>query len=136
MRNRTTFVIAHRLSTVRAADQILVLEAGKLVAVGTHEELLATTPLYRDTYALQLQSDDDTGGPPSAPTTDPLPALPLAGGDVGARPREYRASHDIEADIRAAQRLGGGLVPTSPDRGDGLPHPVAGGEDLPTEARP
>lgn len=60
MRNRTTFVIAHRLSTVRAADQILVLEGGQVVAHGTHERLLAESPLYRDTYALQLQSDDDT----------------------------------------------------------------------------
>jgi ABC-type multidrug transport system fused ATPase/permease subunit len=60
MRNRTTFVIAHRLSTVRAADQILVLEGGQVVAHGTHEELLANSPVYRDTYALQLQSDDDT----------------------------------------------------------------------------
>jgi ATP-binding cassette subfamily B protein len=62
MRNRTTFVIAHRLSTVRAADQILVLEGGQVVAHGTHEQLLATSPLYRDTYALQLQTDDPTGG--------------------------------------------------------------------------
>jgi ABC-type multidrug transport system fused ATPase/permease subunit len=62
MRNRTTFVIAHRLSTVRAADQILVLEGGQVVAHGTHEELLAKSPVYRDTYALQLQSDDDASG--------------------------------------------------------------------------
>lgn len=59
MRNRTTFVIAHRLSTVRAADQILVLEAGKVMAHGAHEQLLETSPLYRDTYALQLQTDED-----------------------------------------------------------------------------
>jgi ATP-binding cassette subfamily B protein len=59
MRNRTTFVIAHRLSTVRAADQILVLEGGKLLAVGTHEQLLATSTHYRDSYAVQLQGDDD-----------------------------------------------------------------------------
>jgi ATP-binding cassette subfamily B protein len=60
MRNRTTFVIAHRLSTVRAADQILVLEGGQVVAHGTHEDLLRTSPVYRDTYATQLQSDDDS----------------------------------------------------------------------------
>ncbi|MGE3272321.1 MAG: ABC transporter ATP-binding protein, partial [Chloroflexota bacterium] len=66
MRNRTTFVIAHRLSTVRAADQILVLEAGQVVAHGTHEELLATNPHYRDTYALQLQTDEDAAAAQSA----------------------------------------------------------------------
>ena len=71
MRDRTTFVIAHRLSTVRAADQILVLEAGQLVARGTHAELLATNAHYRDTYALQLQSDDDpAAGPPPSLAAD------------------------------------------------------------------
>ena len=53
---------ADRLSTVRAADQILVLEAGKVVAHGTHEGLLESSPLYRDTYALQLQTDDEASG--------------------------------------------------------------------------
>jgi ATP-binding cassette subfamily B protein len=62
---RTTFVIAHRLSTVRDADRILVLDAGRLVADGTHETLLETSPLYRD-LATQL-----TGGP-----ADTLSALP------------------------------------------------------------
>jgi ATP-binding cassette subfamily B protein len=60
MRNRTTFVIAHRLSTVRAANQILVLEGGQVVAHGTHEGLLESSPLYRDTYALQLQTDEES----------------------------------------------------------------------------
>jgi ABC-type multidrug transport system fused ATPase/permease subunit len=45
-RGRTTFVIAHRLSTVRGADRILLLDAGRIVASGTHEELLRTSPLY------------------------------------------------------------------------------------------
>jgi ATP-binding cassette subfamily B protein len=44
---RTTFVIAHRLSSVRDADRILVLDDGRIVADGRHEELLATSPLYR-----------------------------------------------------------------------------------------
>jgi ABC-type multidrug transport system fused ATPase/permease subunit len=44
--NRTTFVIAHRLSTVRSADRILVIDAGVLVDNGTHEELVRRCPLY------------------------------------------------------------------------------------------
>jgi subfamily B ATP-binding cassette protein MsbA len=54
MRNRTSFVIAHRLSTVRRADQIIVLEKGRVVETGRHDELLATpTSVYSKLYALQ-----------------------------------------------------------------------------------
>jgi ATP-binding cassette subfamily B protein len=45
-KGRTTFVIAHRLSTVRAADRIMVIDKGRIVAEGTHEQLLAISPLY------------------------------------------------------------------------------------------
>jgi ABC-type multidrug transport system fused ATPase/permease subunit len=45
-RNRTTFVIAHRMSSVRDADRILVLEAGRIIAEGPHEDLLRSCPLY------------------------------------------------------------------------------------------
>jgi ATP-binding cassette subfamily B protein len=48
MAGRTTFVIAHRLSTIALADEIAVLEAGRLIARGTHEELLETDDLYRE----------------------------------------------------------------------------------------
>ncbi|MGH2458631.1 MAG: ABC transporter ATP-binding protein, partial [Chloroflexota bacterium] len=53
MRGRTTFVIAHRLATVRRADQILVLDAGRIVERGTHAELLGKAGLYRELYELQ-----------------------------------------------------------------------------------
>jgi ATP-binding cassette subfamily B protein len=59
MRNRTTFVIAHRLSTVRAADMILVLQRGRLVACGTHEELLETSNVYHEIHASQLAEPDE-----------------------------------------------------------------------------
>ena len=51
---RTTLVIAHRLATVADADQIIVLEEGRVAATGTHAELLDTSPLYRELAATQL----------------------------------------------------------------------------------
>jgi ATP-binding cassette, subfamily B, bacterial len=51
MAGRTTFVIAHRLSTIELADQIVVLEHGRIVAQGSHEELLGTSELYREIVA-------------------------------------------------------------------------------------
>ena len=55
MKGRTTFVIAHRLSTVRQADIILVLKEGEIVERGTHDELMARRGIYRDIYELQLR---------------------------------------------------------------------------------
>jgi subfamily B ATP-binding cassette protein MsbA len=55
MQGRTTFVIAHRLSTVRRADRIIVLDAGRIVEQGTHEELLAGGGLYKRLYEIQFR---------------------------------------------------------------------------------
>ncbi|MBN2233142.1 MAG: ABC transporter ATP-binding protein [Deltaproteobacteria bacterium] len=58
MRGRTTFLVAHRLSTVRHAHRILVLDDGRLVEAGTRDELLAGGGLYRRLHDLQFENDD------------------------------------------------------------------------------
>lgn len=58
MKGRTTFVIAHRLSTVQHADRILVMDHGKIVEEGTHQELLALGGLYSRLYELQFRDLD------------------------------------------------------------------------------
>jgi ATP-binding cassette subfamily B protein len=58
MQNRTTFVIAQRLSTVKRADQILVLDAGRIVQRGRHDELLEQGGLYKQIYDLQLKDQE------------------------------------------------------------------------------
>jgi ATP-binding cassette subfamily B multidrug efflux pump len=58
MEGRTTFVIAHRLSTVHRADLILVLDHGQIIERGTHAELLALGGLYREIYELQLRDQE------------------------------------------------------------------------------
>ena len=72
MKGRTTFVIAHRLSTVREADQILVLRDGSVVEKGNHIELMAKRGIYRDIYELQLRPQEEV-----------LLDASLAGGDGG-----------------------------------------------------
>jgi len=54
MKGRTTFVIAHRLTTVQGADRILVLDKGHLVETGTHNELMARQGLYHYLYSMRL----------------------------------------------------------------------------------
>jgi ABC-type multidrug transport system fused ATPase/permease subunit len=67
MEHRTTFVIAHRFSTLRNADRVIVLECGNLVGLGSHEELLETCPSYRVLWEYQRD----------ALSVDPLAGRPL-----------------------------------------------------------
>ena len=58
MSNRTTLIIAHRLSTISLADRVAVVEGGRVIAEGTHAELLATEPRYVEILAQSEQDDD------------------------------------------------------------------------------
>ncbi len=66
MQHRTVMVIAHRLSTIRRANRIAVLECGRITAIGTHEELLTTSPTYQRLYQLQFIDMPETQEPDPA----------------------------------------------------------------------
>jgi subfamily B ATP-binding cassette protein MsbA len=59
IQNRTTIVIAHRLSTVRRADTIVVMEAGRIVEMGTHADLISAGGKYRRLYELQFADEEE-----------------------------------------------------------------------------
>ena len=58
LRQRTTIVIAHRISTIALASRVILLDEGRVVATGTHEELLATSPLYAEVLAQTTRDDE------------------------------------------------------------------------------
>lgn len=64
LRGRTSFVVAHRLSTVRTADKILVIDAGRIAEAGTHDELMAQKGRYYSLYTHQYRARPSA---PSAP---------------------------------------------------------------------
>ena len=76
MSGRTTFVIAHRLSTITHADRIVLLEDGKILDQGTHEQLLEQSDRYRQMVFLQLQTDESTSARPDSLDS---PAVSAAG---------------------------------------------------------
>jgi ATP-binding cassette, subfamily B, multidrug efflux pump len=71
MEGRTSFVIAQRISTVLNADKIIVLDKGKLVAQGTHAQLLETNPIYAEIYHSQLVEDVTETSTTTAPSLQP-----------------------------------------------------------------
>jgi|HubBroStandDraft_4_1064222.scaffolds.fasta_scaffold03242_2 subfamily B ATP-binding cassette protein MsbA len=79
MTGRTAIVIAHRLSTVRRANRIVVLEQGRITAMGTHEELLQASPTYLKLYRLQFMHMGEASGDSTEEmnlATSTEPALP------------------------------------------------------------
>ncbi|MEP6703777.1 MAG: ATP-binding cassette domain-containing protein, partial [Acidobacteriota bacterium] len=63
MQNKTSVVIAHRLSTVRKADKIVVMDRGKIIETGTHKELLEKSGKYKRLYELQFAEEEDHAEP-------------------------------------------------------------------------
>jgi len=76
IQNRTVVVIAHRLSTVRRATRIAVLEEGRITAIGAHDELLITSPTYRRLYQLQFMDTSETPVDRGLDQLEPEPQTP------------------------------------------------------------
>lgn len=96
MAGRTTFVVAHRLSTLRRASRILVLDGGAMVGVGSHTELLISCAVYRTMW--ELQSLESAGAGASA--------LPGAGPAGASRDPHRAPSVDLDAELARSTEIG------------------------------
>src|SRR5207249_3637895 len=99
MRNRTTLIIAHRLSTIALADEIVVLDDGRIAARGTHDELLETSQVYRDIYEHGLLERQFADAVEARAETDALEA-------AAAAPRHAATPHPpLQGPHRPLDRL-------------------------------
>ena len=92
MEGRTSFVIAQRIATVLNADQILVLEKGKIAAHGTHEELMKSSELYAEIYHSQLLEDTEFEAAPDRTPEARMPAGTLGSPAMPERMMRRRAA--------------------------------------------
>ncbi|MBT6562074.1 MAG: ATP-binding cassette domain-containing protein, partial [Candidatus Scalindua sp.] len=79
VKDRTTFVIAHRLSTILHADLLVVLENGRIVETGHHQELLAKGGLYKKLFEIQFNADEMRS--PKPDVSEPEEAEPVVTGE-------------------------------------------------------
>jgi ATP-binding cassette, subfamily B, bacterial len=120
---RTTFVIAHRLSTVRGADLILVLDQGRVAEQGTHEELLARGGLYRQLYEAQTRVPA-TGDGRSVPLADATEAaqtlLHAVRSLLGAGSADLAALAERDSEPEPIRRAAEALARLTPEQLDAL----------------
>ena len=151
MEGRTTLIIAHRLSTISLADRVVLLDNGRIVADGTHAELLASTPLYSEVLA-QATSEEQAAAEAAAGYRGPRAGRRRP----RARGRGTRAAGRAPRDRRRGPRaregcdlmfggggvgppMGGGGAPGSAQAGlpfGGIPHELQAGVDLLLDEEP
>ena len=144
MEGRTTLIIAHRLSTISLADRVVLLDGGRIVADGTHAELLATTPLYSEVLA-QAASDEAAASRGRGRSRGPRPGrrrvepegVALAPEDGLSRPTTMSSSpRGVRSDVRwrrSRAAHGRRRAPGSAQAGlpfGGIPHELQAGVDL------
>jgi ABC-type multidrug transport system ATPase subunit len=104
MEGRTTLIIAHRLSTISLADRVAVVEDGRVIAIGTHNELLATEPRYVEILA---QAEAEEENPPD--DDDDEDAVD-----------ERQIQHEIDVDVADSRMLDDAVgIESSPNTGGG-----------------
>lgn len=135
MVGRTSFVIAQRISTVRNADQIIVLDKGGIAAHGSHEDLLESSEIYADIYSSQLV-DDSPGSHAHVATLPPAPAEVRVN---GAPPADHVPAvvHSLQPTLPPRDQreaTSDGSHPTSPQtRQTGPAHETAGTDPPPRD---